>query len=715
MLATLALMLLEDLPKANIPLERFYQFPLIHGRSPAAPAMSPDGKHIVFGWNETGERRLDVWIMDYPSGHKRRIIEADTISKFPDQDDRSTEESRKKEALYDGGISGFKWAPDSKEFMFSYRGRVWTCDDNGGHRQPIIDAKEGIFNSDYSPDGRYISFLKDSNIYRLDRKGGAVKQLTFLSKPNTSIDQYSWSPDSKNIAVSWSDSSKMGDHVMMDFTKERATIVPIKRSWNGELANDNQVGIVGADGGLIKWVTGLPRYMWPADLQWSPDSGLLAFGWFKDDFKEYTISVTPVTTMKKADIYTEKAPKNYIPDFRHIAFTRDSKNILFTTDIIDGKFTNRSIMKISPSGQGLSPVYAEKHDIANFMRPKNSDRLVIVTMARSPLTTELMIQEPDGSRHQIVPIDQGFATPTDFDEAQNPLVSEDGRMIASLVNGPRMNGELYSIEPELKRLTKSQRPEFDSVKWAEIKEVTFPAPDGTLIHGSLVHRPGLDLTKKHPAFLSNIYANSGKIEWGGYFDNYAAMELGFVVLRVDFRASWGYGGEFNSGYYKQMGLIDADEAVAAKNFLASLPYVDGDRVGIWGWSYGGYLTCMTLLTKPDVFKAGVAVASVTDWKSYNEWYTRRRLGLVSEDKEIFEKTSPITYPDGLKDNLLLVHGMLDDNVLFQDTARLMQKLIEKGKYFDVMTYPEDDHSIGKNWSRPHVYTTVMRYLWDKLK
>ena len=211
-----------------------------------------------------------------------------------------------------------------------------------------------------------------------------------------------------------------------------------------------------------------------------------------------------------------------------------------------------------------------------------------------------------------------------------------------------------------------------------------------------------------------MYANSGKAAWGGYLENYAAMNLDMVVLCVDFRASWGYGGEFNSGYYRKMGLIDADEAVAAKNYLASLSYVRGDRVGLWGWSYGGYLTCMTLLTKPGVFYAGCAVAPVTDWKTYNEWYTRRRLGLAKDDPKIFEQTSPVTYAGGLQDNLLLVHGIMDDNVLFQDTAHLIQRLIDNGKYFDEMTYPRDDHSIGKETSRPHVFGRILRYLYNEL-
>lgn len=704
----------QQLPPAEISIERFYQFPVLNGRSPTTPAMSPDGYKIVFGWNQTGDRRLDVWVLEYPHGKPKKIVDAATIERLPNQDDKRTDDDKQKEQLYDAGISGFVWSPDSREVCFSYKGRAWLMDPMGNQLRPVFDANEGSYGFQYSPDGQYLSFQKGQNLYRLNRKTGAIKQLTFLSAPNTNIESYLWSPDSKNVAMIWSDSSKLGRHVMMDFTKDRAEVRSIQRMWNGELSQDNQIGVVGADGGLVKFVEGLPRYMWPSDLAWSPDGSMLAYGWFKDDFKEYTINAVPITTMKKADAYHETAPKNYIPDFRKVFWTRDSKRILFTTDILNGQFGFRSLLSVEPNGKNLLKVYAEQHDIAAATRPKNSDRLLLVTMGRSPLKTEITIQEPDGKRKVIVPEEDGFATPVDFDDAQLPLFSDNGMQIATLASNPTRNNELYSVLPELKRLTVSQRPEFAKIKWAEFKEVSFPAPDGRMIHATLVQKPGLDTSKKHPAFLSNIYANSGKMAWGGYFENYAAMELDMVVLKVDFRASWGYGGEFNSGYYRQMGLIDADEAVAAKNYLASLGYVDPDRVGIWGWSYGGYLTCMTLLTKPGVFHAGVAVASVTDWKTYNEWYTRRRLGLVKDDKEIFEKTSPITYADGLKDNLLLVHGILDDNVLFQDTARLMQRMIEKGKYFDLMAYPEDDHSIGKNWSRPHVFATVMRYLYGKL-
>jgi dipeptidyl-peptidase-4 len=676
--------------------------------------MSPDGKYIAFGWNQTGVRKLDLWVMDYPSGKKRAIVRADDIADLPRQDDTRTEEEKKDALVMDGGISGAQWSPNSDLLMFTYKGRTWLVKPDGKDLRAIVDGTYAMSDAQFSPDGKFISYASGQNLFRVSRETGAIKQLTFLSKPNTSIGGHTWSPDGKTIAVTWSDDTKLGNHVMMDFSKDRAAVVNIKRMWNGDQSVDNQIGFIPAEGGVLKFVPKMPRYFWSQGIEWSPDGTRLAVSWIKDDFREYTLSVIDAAKVEKADIYTEKAPKNYIPDFRPVVWRRDGKSLLFGTDIRDEKFGPRSIMEIDGDGKNLRPFYAENHDVAALGRPKDSDRIFLVTMAQSPLQSEITIVEPDGKRKVHNVIKNGMATPKQFDDAGLPLTSDDGKQVATLASNRQLNPELYAVEPREARLTESQLPEFKKIKWADYKEVTFKAPDGETIHGLLITKPGLDMTKRHPALISGVYANSGKSAWGGFFENYAAMELDMVVLVVDFRASWGYGGEFNSGYFRQMGLVDVDEAVAAKEFLAAQPYVRGDRVGIWGWSYGGYLTCMALLTKPGVFHAGVAVASVTDWKSYNEWYTRRRLGLVKDDKEIFEKTSPITYASGLQDNLLLVHGMLDDNVLFQDTARLIQRLIDNGKYFDELAYPKDDHGIGRDTSRPHVYGSIMRYLAAKL-
>jgi dipeptidyl-peptidase-4 len=701
-------------PKSGLTLERLFDFPIVNGRSPVGEVMSPDGRYIVYGTNKTGERRLDVYVYDLRTGKEARIVESAKIPRAPRQDDARTDLQKKEEELYDAGMGGFRWSPDSKELLAGpYRGRVWLFSPEGADLRPLIDTNEQVTSASFSPDGKWIAFIRGQNLFRYDRKTGGIKQVTFLSKANTSLDEFHWSPDGKKLLVVWSDSSKMGKHVMMDFSKDRAEVVNIQRMWHGEMSTDTQIGVADVDGGLIKFVEGLPRYMWPTSYAWSPDSGMFAVYWTKDDFQEATITVVPVATMKKLDAYNEKAPKNYIPDFRTLAWTRDSKRVLFTTDIREGKFTNRGLYSMTPTGDDVEPVYAKDHDIAGFMRPKHSDRIVLVTQARSPLKTEITVIEPDGKLTTHAPIENGVATRVGFDECQPPLVSDDGRVMATMASAPGVPWELYAVEPAMKKLTSSPLEDFKKVEWANFEQVEFDGPDGKT-YGLLVTPKNLDKTRKHPAVLTDMYANSAKMAWGGYFANYAATELDMVMLYVDFAASWGQGGERNSSYAKSMGVIDTQEAVAAKKFLANLGYVREDRVGVWGWSYGGFLTCMIMLTAPGEFDTGVAVASVTDWKSYNEWYTRRRLGMEKDDPELYKKTSPVWHANGLEGNLFLIHGMLDDNVLFQDTARLVQALIDERKHFDMFGYPRDDHSIGKATSRPHVYDEVMRYLYWKL-
>lgn len=709
------LCLAQALPKTDIPIERFYKYPLIQGHAPSGAVMSHDGAHIVFGWNQTGERKADVWMMDYPSGAKRMILAASSIADLPRQDDTRTDQEKKEQVLYDAGIGGgFQWSPDDSEILFAYRGRTWRMKPDGTALTALVDGASPISRPQYSPDGKYIGYLSGQNLFRWERGSGLVKQLTFFSKPETAVEGFSWSPDAKALVVTWSDSSKGGHHVLMDFSKDRATVVNIQRDWNGDLAQNEQFGIVPVDGGIVKFVAGLPRDLWTKAILWSPDSSRVLIDWISDDSKDFTLSVIDAKTVKKADVYHEHAPYNYINDWRPAVWTRDSKRIDFGTDIIDGKFTFRSVMSIGADGKDLQKVFAEGYDVGALSRPKNSDRLILVTAAHSPLKTEITILEPDGKRTEHIVMPDGYSSGKEFDEAAPPLFSDDGTKIATMASSRTSPTELYSVEPSVARLTSSPIAEFQKIRWAQFQEVTFPGPDRTTLHGVLIYRKGLDLHKRHPAFLSNIYADSAKLSWGGWIENFAATNFDMVVLCVDFRASWGYGGEFDSGYYRRMGLIDADEAVCAHRYLETLPYVQANRIGIWGWSYGGYLTCMTLLTKPGVFDTGVAVAPVTDWKSYNEWYTRRRLGLVKDDPKIFEVTSPITYAAGLQDNLLLVHGIMDDNVLFQDTARLIQRLIDNGKYFSEMTYPRDDHSISKDTSRPHVFATIMRYLYNEL-
>lgn len=705
----------------GIPFDRLNVFPTLNGRSPAGASMSPDGKHIVFAWNTTGARKRDLWIMDYPSGEKRQFVGADEIERPLNQDDSRTEEQKKEQELYDGGFAGGAiWSPDSKEFLINYRGRTWRFDAKKLNPEPLFDGSLSASTFEYTEDGKYLMFLLNSNVWRMDRKSGALKQLTFVSRGGTAVGGFSVSPNGKWVAVNWSNFGTQGSHVMMDFTQDRSSVRNISRMWNGDIRSlDEQYGIVPIDGGLIKYATGIPRAHWGlgsrgAGWQWAPDSSGYLVGWKSEDHMEWTLSYISVDDSKQMPIYKERAPKNYINNWRPFEWSEDSQHIFLGTDIADGAFSSRHIIKLSKNGREVAPYFKKTYDVAGFQKAGNTDRLILTTQSRNPLVGELTILEPSGTSQQIKVHEEGWSSPVEFEGAADVLCSDDGKSIVTLAGASNLNPELYSITPSVQRLTKSQLPDFEKLTWAKPQVFQFRGPDGATIYASMTLPPGYAKGKRIPFVISNMYANSGKLDWDGYLSNYMTQALGFGVVKVDFRASWGQGGEFNSGYYQKMGLIDSEEAVACKKWLVEQGYADPDRCGVWGWSYGGFLTCMIQLTQPGNFKTGVAVASVTDWKSYNHWYTRQRLGLADKDKAIFEKTSPITYADKLKDDLLLVHGMLDDNVLLQDSVRLSMKMIDAGMNFGMFYYPRDDHSIGRDETRKHVQRLIVQHLYGQL-
>lgn len=706
-----------DLPDQNgIAFDRFFQFPQIGGRSPGSPAISPNGKTVVFTWNKTGARKRDLWLMDYATGEKKQIAGADDVPRFLNQDDARTEIQKKEQEQYDGGWGGSAlWAPDSSEFILNYRGRTLVFSADGSSRKPLVDGQMGISGLEYSRDGKFLYFLDGPNIWRMDRKSNTLKQITYVSKGGTSVSEFEVSPDGKTIAIVWADFTKYQSHIMMDFTKDRSQIQNIQRMWNGnDEALDIQYGLVDSEGGLIKYVDNIPRSHWGADIKWAPDSSAVLISYKSEDHKEFKMVLVDRKTGKDFAIYSEKAPKNYINNWRPFEWTLDSKSILLGTDVYEGKFTRRGIYKMDKNGRGLTPYFVRDYDVAQMQKGSKTDDLFLVTQGRNPLFSEYQIVSPSGQSRTMIVDEKAFNGVADFEAAGNVTMSDSGREIVTVSGTPTSPPEMYKLGDKVEKVTESPLADFKKIEWAKWDTFQFKAADGAMISGTIIYPKNYDPNKRYPTYISNMYANSAKAEWAGYTDNYAAMVLGMVVVKLDFRSSWGYGGEFNSGYYQKMGLIDSEEAVACKNYLVEKGISEKDRMGVWGWSYGGFLACMIQMTQPGQFKTGVAVASVTDWKSYNHWYTRQRLGLVSKDKEVFEKTSPITYADKLQGDLLLVHGMLDDNVLFQDSARLSMKLIDAGKSFSQFYYPRDDHSIGKDETRLHVQKLIMSHLRDQL-
>ncbi|HEV8383855.1 MAG TPA: prolyl oligopeptidase family serine peptidase [Candidatus Acidoferrales bacterium] len=315
-----------------------------------------------------------------------------------------------------------------------------------------------------------------------------------------------------------------------------------------------------------------------------------------------------------------------------------------------------------------------------------------------------------GERHfYSMPVSGGARTRiTVGDGVDDVTLSPDEKWLAVSFTNTEGPAELFRMENKpgaaMTRLTESYTDEFKSFRWRKFELVTIPDSDGHPLYARL-YRPDIP----HPAHPAVIYvhgagyAQSVFRNWGGFgttpFFNFL-LQNGYTVLDLDYRGSAGYGRDCRTDIYRNMGGKDIDSAVAAAKWLAATQGVDARRIGIYGGSYGGFFTLMALFKHPGVFAAGAAMYPVTDWAHYNHPYTSNILNLPYEDYEAYHKSSPIYFADGLKDRLLILHGMFDRNVNYQDTVRLVQRLIELKKTgWSLATMPVEDHGWRNEYSR----------------
>ena len=305
---------------------------------------------------------------------------------------------------------------------------------------------------------------------------------------------------------------------------------------------------------------------------------------------------------------------------------------------------------------------------------------------------------------EVSPFDRHFYSMSVEGGARKQLTKEAGNHRVTLSPDEKVFADIYSYTnkpPELfvdaKKVTSSPAPEFWDYKWLDVPIVEIPARDGIKVPARL-YKPA-NFKKGGPAvmfvhgagYLQNVH------HWWSsysheYMFNHFLMEHGYLVIDIDYRGSAGYGRDWRTAIYRHMGGKDLDDHVDAAKFIVSQYGVDPKRIGLYGGSYGGFITLMALFTAPDTFAAGAALRPVTDWAHYNHGYTGSILNLPQSDEEAYKKSSPIYFADGLKGALLICHGMVDTNVFFQDSVRLVQRLIELHKEnWSIAPYPVEDH------------------------
>ncbi|WP_400192330.1 prolyl oligopeptidase family serine peptidase [Hymenobacter sp. B81] len=325
-----------------------------------------------------------------------------------------------------------------------------------------------------------------------------------------------------------------------------------------------------------------------------------------------------------------------------------------------------------------------------------------------------------------LPVDGGTLTQlTSLTGGHEVVLSPDEKTLLVRYSAATKPWELYVMDnrpgARLRQLTRSTTPEFNGYAWREPEIVTIPARDGAQVYARLFRPAQPDPHRPAVVFVHGAgYLQNAHKWWSQYFREYMfhnlLVERGYTVLDIDYRGSSGYGRDWRTGIYRYMGDKDLTDHVDGAKLLVDKYNVDPQRIGIYGGSYGGFITLMAMFTQPDVFRAGAALRSVTDWAHYNHPYTGNILNEPYTDSLAYARSSPIYHAEGLKGALLMCHGMVDTNVHFQDIVRLSQRLIELGKdNWELAVYPVEDHAFVEPASWTDEYKRILKLFETHLR
>ena len=716
----------------KLTVERMFSAPSLSGSLVHGIEWSPDGKRVSY-FQRTGTGRdaaTDLWVMDASSGQKSVLVSAKMLG--------SLLEPEKQKATQGTGLAratpqDYQWAPDGKGLLFVSDTQLVWLDLASMSRKLLISGEQEIEDSRLSPDGKWVSFVQNFNLWTLNLASGEKKQLTqggseeilkakldwVYPEELSSRTAYWWSPDSTRIAYFEMDERPVTKYAIYDMSSDVGGITITRYPQAGEPNPIVRVGVIPVGGGETQWMdTGADANVYLARVNWLPDAKQISIERLNRAQTRLDLLLCDAATGASKSILTEEDPY-WINVSDDLYFFSDSQRFLWSSERNDF----RLIYLYDISGKLLKQVTTGDWNVTSTegFGPRATNGL-IVNEARgdvffqsdkgNPLETQLYrVSLTDGTVKQIT---QGAGV---HEAVLAPDASAYVEMFSRAETPPRQS--VYRADGKLvATLVENKVPELDEYKLPRVEFTTIKTADGATLYASIIKPPDFDAAKKYPV-LVEVYGGPGaqsvKDQWNpGQFWSKLMAQRGYIVWSLDNRGSLGRGHKFETPIYHHFGKLELDDQVAGVNYLKSLPYVDAKRIGVWGWSYGGYMTLQALFHASDVFKTGVAVAPVTDWHLYDTIYTERYMGLPKDNEEGYRDSSPANFTQNLKGRLMVAHGTGDDNVHFANTALILNKFIDADEYPELMIFPGRGHPIGDRAAQVDLFNRIEQFLLNNL-
>ncbi len=661
-----------------------------HGVETPPVVWAPDGKHFAYFQGS------EVTLFDVASKSEKTLLSLAPLEKaavpvaeaqrFGWQNRRVSEDS-------------LEWDHSGKRLLLSIRGDLFLFSLASGAWEQLTATSEPEHDPKLSPDGARVAFRRGHDLYTLDIASHELSRLTddgSATLLNGELDwvypeelelstAYWWSPDSKRIAYMQFDIAREFIYPQVSLTGLRAVAEPERYPPAGTANADVHVGVVPASGGVTRWMDlGETRGTLVARVYWTPDSTRLAIERMNRTQNHLDLVLADASGGASHPILSESDPYwiNHNDLFRFVG-----KDEFLWGSERDG-FCHLYLYSLEgQQRKRLTEGNWEVTDVAGV--DESHQKVYFISTEASPLDRKLYSVKLNGKDRTLISREPGTHQISMGPSAEYYLDT-----FSSSTQPPR--SDVYSTDGGKWSGFRAAKVIADEYVLQPGEIVQIKAQDGTLLYGRLTRPANFRAGEKYPAVVM-VYGGPDEQTvvnaWEGADWTQALAARGFVIWQLDNRGSAGRGHAFETPLYRRFGKTELADQLEGVRYLAGTGFVDPARVGIYGWSYGGFLTLYSLLNAPDVFRAGIAGAPVTNWRNYDTIYTERYLGLPAENPEGYRASSPVDYAANLKSKLLIVHNFEDDNVLFQNTVQIANALEQAGKLFDMVIYAGKSHGI----------------------
>ena len=707
----------------TLTIERIYESPSLAGSSPRSLKVAPDGKRVTYLQGKQSDyERLDLWEYNIASGESRLLFDSDELSSGEETLSDEEKARRERMRLSGTGIVSYQWSADGTALLFPMGGDVFYHKLGEPGAKQLLNTEAFETDIKLSPKGNYISFIRDQNLYVKHIASGEETAITTNGGGNLKYGMaefvaqeemgrmtgYWWSPDEQYIAFTEVDETPVDIITRSEIYADEIKMIEQKYPSAGTPNVKIRLAIQHLKTQQRNWVDlGKDEDIYLARGKWMPDSEHFTYQWQNRTQQELELRSVNVKAHSQEVLLTESSNTwvNLHDDF---TFINQGKQFIWASER-DGF---KHLYLFNSDGTLVRQLTKGEWVVDQLEAVDEKAGKVYFTGRKdTPLESHLYSVNLKGGDVRKLTAREGYHHITFSGDASIYIDMSSTANTPFQVSLHKASGKQITWLEENK--LDANHPLTPYVKdWIKPEFGTITNDEGVELYYRL-YKPA-KLEGKHPVIVylyGGPHAQVVNNQWGGNRGLLMQhwVSKGYVVFSIDNRGSNYRGKAFEEPIYKAMGSVEVDDQVTGVKFLHTLPYVDKERIGVYGHSYGGYMTLMSMFKAGDYFKAGVSGAPVTTWRLYDTHYTERYMGNPNTDSDAYDASSVFPYAQDLKGPLLIYHGMADDNVLFTHSTKLYKHLQDMGKPFEVMDYPGKKHSIRGKQTGIHLYHTITNF------